>query len=67
MGHGAAFAGLERQAGLGAVKGLDLRFLVDRDDDGMHRRVHVEADDILDLLGESRVGGCLEGADPVRL
>ena len=28
VGHGAALAGLERQAGLGAVERLDLRFLV---------------------------------------
>jgi hypothetical protein len=41
VGHGAAFAGLHRQAGLGAVERLDLRFLVDRDDDGMDRRVHM--------------------------
>ena len=56
-----------RQAGLGAVERLDLRFLVDRDDDGMDRRVHVEADDIFDLFGEGRVVGRLEGADPVGL
>ena len=29
MGHGAPFAGLDRQAGLGAIERLDLRFLVD--------------------------------------
>ena len=67
MGHGATFAGLHRQAGLGAVERLDLRFLVDRDDDGMDGRVHVEADDIFDLFSEGRVGGRLEGADPVGL
>jgi hypothetical protein len=37
VGHGAAFAGLDRQTGLGAVERSDLRFLVDRDDDGMDR------------------------------
>ena len=67
VGHGAAFAGLHGQAGLGAVERLDLRFLVDRDDDGMDGRVHVEADDIFDLFSEGRVGGRLEGADPVGL
>ena len=67
MGHGAAFAGFHRQAGLGAVERLDLRFLVDRDDDGMNGRVHVVANDIFDLFSKSRVGGGLEGADPVRL
>ena len=35
VGHGAAFAGLHGQAGLGAVERLDLRFLVDRNDHGM--------------------------------
>ena len=54
VGHGAALAGLDRQAGLGAVERLDLRFFVDRQHDGMGRRVHVEADDIFDLLGEGR-------------
>jgi hypothetical protein len=52
---------------LGAVERLDLAFLVDRDDHGMDRRVHVEADDVLDLGGEVRVVGPLEGADAVRL
>ncbi len=67
MGHGSAFAGLERQAGLGAVEGLDLRLLVDRQHDGMGRRVHVEADDVLDLVGEGGIIGALEGPDAVRL
>ena len=33
----------------------------------MGRRVHVKADDVLDLLGKGRVVGALEGADAVRL
>jgi len=33
----------------------------------MSRRVHVEADDILDLLGEFGIAGALEGADAMRL
>jgi len=49
MGHGAAFAGLERQAALGPVKGLDLGLLVDRQHDRMGRRVHVEAGDVFEL------------------
>jgi hypothetical protein len=32
MGHRPAFAGLERHAGFGAVEGLNLAFLVDRDE-----------------------------------
>src|SRR5260221_10273247 len=67
VGHGAAFARLHGQAGLSAVERLDLRFLVDRDDNGMDGRVHVEADDIFDLFGEGRVVGCLEGAHSVGL
>src|SRR5260221_1791047 len=67
MGHGAAFAGLDGQAGLGAVERLDLALLVDRDDDGMGGRVHVEPDDVFDLFGEGRVVGFLEGADAVGL
>ena len=33
----------------------------------MHRRIHVEARDVLDLLGEGRIVGALEGAQPVWL
>jgi len=55
--HGPAFAWLQREAGLGAVKSLDLALLVDRDDDRVGRRVHVEADNVLDLGGEGRIVG----------
>src|ERR1051325_5621063 len=65
MGHGAAPAGLNRQTGLGAVERLDLGFFVDRQHHGMGRRVHVEADDVFDLLGESRIVGPFEGADAI--
>jgi hypothetical protein len=33
----------------------------------MGRRVHVEADDIFDFLGEGRIAGPFEGADAMRL
>ncbi len=66
MGHGAATSGLERQAGLGAIECLDLTFLVDRHDDGVGGRVHVETDDVLHLLGEGRIVGFLERPDTVR-
>ena len=59
MSHGTA--GLERQAGLGAIERLDLRFLIDRQHDAMGRRVHVEADEIFDLFRESRIIGPFEG------
>ena len=67
VGHGAALAGFQRQTGLGAIKGLDLALLINGHDDSVGGRVHVEADDILDLGGEGRVLGLLEGAEPVRL
>ena len=51
MGHRSAFARLERQARLSAVERLDLAFLVDGDDDGVSGRIHVKANDVLDLLG----------------
>ena len=70
--HGPALAGLQRQAWLCAVERLDLTLLVDGDDDRMSWRVHVwrvhvESDDILDLLGEFRIAGALERADTMRL
>ncbi len=52
MGHGASPAALHRQAGLGAVKRLDLAFLVDRENHGVGRRIDVEANDVLELGGE---------------
>src|SRR5215207_8674487 len=61
MGHGPTFAGLERQAGLGAVERLDLGFLVDREHDRMGGRAHVEADNIGDLLSQGGIAGALEG------
>src|SRR5947207_5645491 len=56
----------DRQAWLGSVEGLDLGLLIDGQHDGMCRRAHIEADDVLDLLGESGVLGALEGSQPVR-
>jgi hypothetical protein len=40
---------------------------VNRDDHRVLPRVHVEADDVLDLLGELRGVGALEGANAARL
>ena len=67
VGHGPAFARLERQPRLGAVERLDLALLINRQHHRVHRRIHVEPDDVLDLLGEIRVVGALEGAQPVWL
>src|SRR5271165_7158108 len=65
--HGSAFPWFEWQAELGAVERLNLAFLVDRDDDGVRWRVHVEANDNLDLFCEFRVIRAFEGSDAVRL
>ena len=65
--HGSALAGLHRQAGLGAVERQDLRLLVNRQHHRMSRGMHVEPDDILDLLGERGIGGALEDAQAMRL
>ena len=43
------------------------RLLVDREHDGVRRRVDVQPDDGAQLLGEARVVGELEGSHPVRL
>ena len=67
VGHGAAFAGLQRQSRLGAIKSLDLTFLIDGHNDRMGRWVHVQAHDILDLGGKLRILGFLEGTDAVGL
>jgi hypothetical protein len=67
MGHGAALAGLERQAGLGAVEGLDLGLLVEREDQAVRRRIEVEPDDRLELGGEVGIGRALEPAQAMRL
>ena len=44
--HGAAAALLHRQAWLGAIERLYLALLVDRENDSMRRRIHVEPDDV---------------------
>jgi hypothetical protein len=67
MCHGPALSGLEGKAGLGSVEGLDLRLFVDRQHDGMGRRVHVEVDNVHHLLGKGGIVGALEGSDTVRL
>ena len=67
VGHRASTASLHRQARLGAVEGLDLRLLIDREHDGMGGRIDIEPDNIAQLVDELRVVGELELLDPVRL
>ena len=67
MGHRPAFSRFHRLARLRAAERLDLALLVDRDDHRVLGRVHVEADDVFDLLGELGIVRALEGANAARL
>ena len=53
-----------RQAGLGAVERLDLALLVDRQDDGVGRRIDIEPDHVAQLVDELWIVGELELAAP---
>ena len=61
--HRPGAARLHRQPRLGTVERLNLAFLVDRENDRMGGRIDVEADYILKLLCEFRIGRQLEHAD----
>src|ERR1700757_4664462 len=50
MRHRSRTALLHRQAGLCAIKGLDLAFLVNTKHQGVFRRVEVKTDNIFQLL-----------------
>lgn len=57
---------------MGAVERLDLALLVDRQHDGVSRRIDIEADDVAQFIDELRIVGELElapavGLQPVRL
>jgi len=65
VGHGGEPTLLDRQAGLGAIEGLDLALLVERQHDGMGRRIDIETDDVSELGGKLRVVGQLEAAEAV--
>jgi hypothetical protein len=60
-------AGRHRQRRLGAVQRLYLALLIDRQDDGVLRRAHVQTDHVADLLDEVGIGGEFEGLAPVGL
>jgi len=63
VGHRAGAALLDRQAGLGAVKCLDLRPLVDRQHHGMGRQIDIQGDDLGEFLCEGwrHCEGCNRG------
>lgn len=57
MRHGRAATTLERQPRLGPIECLDLALLVNRQHNGMRRRRDVEADHVVERLGEGLVVG----------
>ncbi len=67
MGHGSGPALFHRQARLGAIQRLNLRFLIERQHNRVVGRVQVEAHDVDQLVLEVRVVGDLEGLDQVGL
>jgi len=46
----------KRQHGLRTFQRLDLRFLINAQDNRVVRRIEVEPDDVLDLVDEQRIG-----------
>src|SRR5207302_2641211 len=66
VGHGPGAALLQGKARLGAIQSLDLRLLLEAEDDRVSGRIDIEADDVADLGGELGIVRKLEGADPVR-
>ena len=61
--------GMARRHGQGPLRPpqcLDLRFFVHREDHRVVGRVHIEADDVVDLDREPRITRDLEGFHPVR-
>ena len=65
--HGLATALLQRKAGLGAIEGLDLTFLVDTQNKGFVRWIEIESNDIVELLDKVFVATELEGLDEMGL
>ncbi len=67
VGPGRQTAGINRQALLHAIEGLNLRLLVDAQHNGMLWWFQIQADDVHQLLGEMRIVGDLERLHAMRL
>ena len=65
--HGTGPAGAQGQTGLGSIQRLALGLLVEAEQHRALWRIHVQADDVDQLLFEVRVVGDLEGVDSPRL
>ena len=66
VGHRPAAALLHRQAGLGAVERLDLRFLIDRQHQAVGRRIEIQPDHVAQLGGKGWILRQLEAPHPMR-
>src|SRR5215218_7766280 len=67
MRHGATTSLLQRQARLGTVERLDLALLIHRKHQRLVRRIEIQADDVLHLLGKALVVRQLEAFPLMRL
>src|SRR5712692_4792989 len=67
VGHRLAPTLFQRQSRLGPIERLNLGFLVQRQHERVFRRVKVETDHVLQLLGKVRVVAQLEGLGPMWL
>ena len=67
MGHCSTAAFLQGQTGLGSVKGLDLAFLVQAQNQGLLRRIQIQPHDIAQLLDKAFVTAEFKGADQMGL
>jgi len=65
--HPGRLTGAHREHGLAAVQRLDLAFLVHAQHNRPVGRGHVKANDVTHFGDEIRIGGELEGLDPMRL
>ena len=65
VGERAGAPALQREAWLGAIQGLDLALLIQREDDRPLGRLQVQPDDIAEFFHEGGVGRQLERPDPV--
>jgi len=67
MSHRSAAAFLQGQTGLGSVKGLNLAFLVQAQNQGLVRRIQIQPHDIAQLLHKTFVPAEFKGADQMGL
>jgi hypothetical protein len=55
------------QLRLSAVERLDLAFFIEREHQGMHRRIDIEVDGVGELSGKAAIARAFENSDAARL